>query len=125
MSEETRGLITWMLGTTASILVLVGILVRYVLLPYLREHLIAPVKQVEKQVSENHHSNKEPTVLDRIDDVQTELRALVKQVTSLAAVVEAHADVQTEHSKWSGEWTQRIEKDVTELKGRVGGGSTT
>lgn len=57
---------------------LIGLGVRFALLPYLKEHVIDPVKQTNKQVTVNHHSSKEPTVLDRIDDVHRELSALAR-----------------------------------------------
>ena len=83
---------------------LVSLAVRYILLPYLKEHLVTPVKQVEKQVTENHHSNAEPTVLDRIDDVQQEVRALARMFDG--------------HMKWSEGWVERVEADVEETKKR-------
>jgi hypothetical protein len=64
---------------------IVATAVRLILLPYLREHLVDPVSQVKKQVTENHHTNQEPTVLDRIDDVRT-------QVGALAKVIDGHLD---------------------------------
>jgi len=106
MSEEARGLITWLLATTITAATLVGLSVKFILLPYLRDHLVDPMKQVKKQVTENHHSNTVPTVLDRIDDVS-------KQVGSLGEVV-------AEHMRWSEEWVRRIESDVAEAKNKKG-----
>lgn len=108
MDSGTREAITWTLGTLLTVFAVLGVLVRYVLLPYLREHLIAPVKQVEKQVTENHHSNSTPTVLDRIDDVQQEVRVLGR-------MLEGHMD-------WSERWVNLIEREL-DLDRRRGGDS--
>jgi len=108
MDVGTREAITWTLGTLLTVFAVLGLLVRYVLLPYLREHLIAPVKQVEKQVTENHHSNETPTVLDRLDDVQQEVRVLGR-------MLEGHMD-------GSGRWVGVIERELDlERRQRVGG----
>lgn len=98
MDASTRESITWTLGTIIAVFVILGVVVRLVLVPYLREHLITPVKQVEKQVTENHHSNAQPTVLDRIDDVQQSVKAL-------AGVLEGHMT-------WSERWTDLIEREI-------------
>lgn len=62
-----------MLGIFATLGTIVGFLwwlgkPRFV--EWIRSELIAPVQATHKQVSENHHDNETPTVLDRIDDVQ-------------------------------------------------------
>lgn len=64
------------LGSAVSLSVLAGLAVRVALVPYLRDHLFAPVQQTNKQVTENHHSNDQPTVLDRLDDVHNEVKAM-------------------------------------------------
>lgn len=38
----------------------------------------AQVAETHKQVTENHHSNEQPTVLDRIDDVHKEQKLMRK-----------------------------------------------
>jgi len=48
---------------------LMGMIVRYGLLPWMREHLVKPVTETNHQVSVNRHASPSPTVLDRIDDV--------------------------------------------------------
>jgi len=98
MDASTRDAITWTLCTIIAVFAILGVIVRLVLVPYLREHLITPVKQVEKQVTENHHSNETPTVLDRIDDVQTAIKAL-------AHAFDGHLD-------WSESWTKLIEREI-------------
>ena len=88
MTSETRDTIQWSLATLLAGLMLLGLAIRYVLVPYLRDHLVNPVKEVQKQVTENHHASPEqPTVLDRIEDVHQEVKAL--------------AHVMDTHMEWS------------------------
>lgn len=84
---------------------LAGLAVRYVLLPYLREHLIAPVKETNKQVTENHHSNPNPTVLDRIDDVSHQVAENTTETRALARMFDGHLD-------WSQREVDRIWKQL-------------
>ena len=93
------------LGTALSAAALMGLGVRFVLMPYLRDHLIRPVDEVHRQVTENHHSNDVPTLPDRIDDLQQE-------VTALARVLEGHLE--------SGDrWLDSITHRLTILEDRV------
>lgn len=114
MSQETRDLITWVLGTT---LAAAGVAVgfgRYVLLPWLRANLVAPVEHVKRQVTENRHINAVPTVLDRLDDVQEAVATLTLQVEAahLAANID-RARLET-HLGWSHEEVNRIWHAIVE-----------
>lgn len=109
MSAETRDLISWILGTTVSLSIIIGLIVKFILMPYLRDHLVRPMKQVEKQVSENHHSNKNPTVLDRIDDVQQDVKALRAEMAGMARMYEGHLN-------WSERWVGLIERELDLVK---------
>lgn len=60
------------LGIVVLACTIIGLAARFVLLPWLRSELVEPVQETHKQVTENHHSNTVPTVLDRIEDVHTE-----------------------------------------------------
>jgi hypothetical protein len=101
MSPNTRDTITWVLATIISCSVVVGLAVRFILMPYLREHLIDPMRQVKKQVTENHHSNTRPTVLDRLDDVQT--------------LVEEIRDMQTGYMTLTGEFAKHLNWSEVEV----------
>ena len=76
MTGDWRELITWIISPTLALAALAGLIVRYVLMPYLREHLLKPMQRVEHQVSMNAHQSDEPTVLDKIDDLAGEVREL-------------------------------------------------
>ena len=60
------------IGTTVSamigICVLIGLAVKFVLMPYLQKNLIDPISEVHHQTTVNGHSSADPTLLDRIDD---------------------------------------------------------
>lgn len=71
---------------------LIGLGVRFVLLPYLKEHLIEPVQETNKQVTVNHHSSAEPTVLDRIDDVRLQVKDVHAEVVTVARMFDGHLD---------------------------------
>jgi hypothetical protein len=88
-------------GLTAVTLTvgLVGLSVRYALLPWLREHLVIPVNQVKKQVTENHHSNETPTIPDRIDDVAQQVYDASLQIVALARMFDGHLDQAAEEMR--------------------------
>lgn len=109
MSAETRELISWVLGTTISLSIVIGLITKFVMMPYLREHLVKPMKQVEKQVSENHHSNKVPTVLDRIDDVQSAVDEMREEMKGMATMYEGHLS-------WSERWVNLVEREIDFIK---------
>lgn len=103
--------ITWTLGTLLSLATLVGIATKFVLLPYIRAHVVDPLRETRHQVTVNHHSSTEPTVLDRIDDVANKVDALGETVTELSnrdASNEANMTALTlvldEHLRWSRQW---------------------
>lgn len=114
MDQQARDATTFLLGTFITLCVIVGLAVRYVLVPYLREHLIAPVQETHKQVTENHHqSPASPTLPDRIEDLATDVRALTR--------------VMDEHLRWSDRWTGLFERrlEVIENGDEHGKDSTT
>lgn len=62
-------------GVALGVFALLGLVVRYVLLPYLREQLTL-TRETHKQVTENKHSNRTPTILDRLEDIESGLDVL-------------------------------------------------
>lgn len=99
--SESLGLIVTALTAVTLALGLIGAATRYVLLPWLREHLVNPVRQVEKQVTQNHHANDPPTILDRIDDVSVQLMALARMFDG--------------HLEWSEDEVQRLWRAIDSL----------
>ena len=96
MSAETRELISWVLGTIIALSAIVGILVRVVLVPYLKEHLFKPMRVVQRQVDENHHSNSKPTVLDWLSDVHSVVDEGVQDLKDQISATEQKIEARVE-----------------------------
>lgn len=104
MSAESRDLITWTLGTLVSLSVLAGITVKFILLPWLRDHLLEPVRTTHQQVTENHHAgNDGPTLPDRMEDLHTDVRTLTRLLDS--------------HITWSFREHRRLDRELRERLG--------
>lgn len=52
---------------------IITFLVKYALLPYLEKHVRTPVEEIHHQVSQNSHASETPTILDRLDDVMSQV----------------------------------------------------
>jgi hypothetical protein len=79
MDQASRDVITWTLGTFITVCTIVALATRFILLPYMRDHLVDPVKEVRKQVTENHHATfEQPTLPDRLEDLHSEVRGLAR-----------------------------------------------
>lgn len=71
--------------SVVAVLGLIGWLVKPRLVEWIRVEVLEPVQMIKKQVTENHHSNPEPTVLDLLSDVKKEVRDAKASVASLAS----------------------------------------
>lgn len=120
---DAFGTIGVVLGATLSALALLGLAIKFVLVPYLKEHLIDPLQRTEHAVRANGHKDPEnPTMRDQFSDVLHEIRGLrddVAEVKSDVAAVKVDvadvkddvADVKgdlTKHLNWSSEETSRL-----------------
>jgi len=103
MDAQSRDVVTWILGTLLALGTLVAGLVRFMLLPYLREHLVEPLHETRAQVTENSHAepHDQPTVMDRLDDVQTDVKAI-------SHVMDVHMD-------WSERKVKRTDRKLKRL----------
>lgn len=103
---------TFLLTSFTTLLVLVGLAVRYVLMPYLREHLIQPVKETHEQVTVNaHQADNGPTLPDRLDDLSTDVGTLT--------------NVLDRHVAWSIAEHERIDRELAERQTDESPGSTS
>lgn len=84
---ETVGAV---LAVVVAAFVVVGAIWRFVLLPNLREQLIRPIEETRRQVSENKHVNRRPTILDRLDDVEQTLEAIGLNQTAVLRQISEH-----------------------------------
>lgn len=101
MSTDTRDAIVATVTIVLGVSSIIGLLVRYALLPYLQLHLVKPVAEVRKQVTENSHRNAEPTVLDKLDDLATD-------VHTLSRVMDGHLQA-------SDDWLTHINHELRQL----------
>lgn len=102
MNAQSRDTVTFLLGSLISLAVLTGLAVRYILMPYLRDHLLNPVQETHHQVTENTGKSPQPTVLDAIHDVQRDVRAL-------SMVMDAHM-------QWSERYTAATERRFKRIR---------
>ena len=114
MTGDWRELITWIISTTLALAALAGLMVRWVLMPYLREHLLRPMQRVEHQVSVNNHTSDVPTMLDKIDDLHGEVREL------RAEQLRTRSDL-SDLSRQVGDHLLRSESWSAEVESRLGG----
>ena len=114
MTGDWRELVTWIISTTLALAAIAGLLVRWVLMPYLREHLLRPMQRVEHQVSVNNHTSDVPTMLDKIDDLHREVREL------RAEQRRARSDL-SDLSRQVGDHLLRSESWSAEVESRLGG----
>lgn len=70
--------------SVVGVLGLVGWLVKPRLIEWLRVEVLEPMQTIKKQVTENSHSNPEPTVLDALSDVREEIKGAKVAVAALA-----------------------------------------
>jgi len=109
--REMSDSVTLLVGVLTAItlcLGLLGLAVRFILLPYVREHLVEPVRSVEKQVTENHHANPHPTLPDRLSELSTQNMDLSLQISALAHMFDGHLD-------WSQEEVRNIWRAIDRL----------
>lgn len=102
MDANTRDSVTFLFGTIISLSIVLGLAVKFVLMPYLREHLFGPVQDTHHQVTENTGQSPQPTVLDAIHDVQRDVRALSMVMDS--------------HMQWSERYTAATEKRFRRIR---------
>lgn len=114
MTADWRELVTWIISTTLALAAIAGLLVRWVLMPYLREHLLRPMQRVEHQVSVNNHTSDVPTMLDKIDDLHGEVREL------RAEQLRTRSDL-SDLSRQVGDHLLRSESWSAEVESRLGG----
>lgn len=104
-----------------------GLVVRWALLPYLRDQVVKPIRETHRQVTPHDRPlDAEPTIVDRLDDVQTGVADLTREVEAIAKKAArnralalaageradaAHARVD-EHVAWAREEDTRLWRAV-------------
>ena len=113
MTEQTRDLLTWTLGTVIALSVIVGIVVRVILLPYLREHLVKPMGVVKEQVKNSHGTN----LRDDLDNTRDDINALRADVRSVSEQIKVQSAIYECHITWSERWVKVIEREIDDIRG--------
>ena len=112
-----------------AVVALLGLVVRYVLLPYLREQVVKPVQETHRQVTPHDRPvDAEPTIVDRLDDlaeavdqvkeVAAEHSKKARQNRALAEAAGRAADAAhrriSDHEAWAREEDRRLWAAVSE-----------
>lgn len=104
-------------GAMLGCLTLVGLVVRYVLVPYLRDQLVKPVQETHRQVTphDSDHEDQSLTVRDQLDQLQGqvgELSGKVRTTRQLAVAAGRAADAVAgqlkDHEAWAREEDSRL-----------------
>lgn len=103
MNKDTVDLVLACIGITLGLFTLMGFAARLVLLPWLKEHLVAPVKETNHQVTVNRHVSPEPTLLDKVDNLQTD-------INTAARMFEGH--MERSGTEWNRVWRKLDELDA-------------
>lgn len=101
LNNQSQDTVTFLLTTLLALCALTSLVVKFVLIPYLREHLLSPVRETHQQVTENGHVDPgTPTLPDR-----------------LATISEKQQTIQTvlnRHVAWSIAEHQRIDRELAQ-----------
>ena len=79
IDATAREVVSWSIGTFLGVGAILGLLIRYMLLPYLRENLDL-ARATNRQVTDNGHKNGTPTVRDDISDFRAETTSRLEQL---------------------------------------------
>lgn len=74
-----------------SVLAIAGLVVRYALLPYLRDQLIEPVRETHRQITEHDPRTPSTTIRDQVDDLTSKVDDVLERVEMLSAEATAAA----------------------------------
>lgn len=121
--EVAGATVALMLGLCA----LIGLAVRFVALPWLRDHIALPLAETRRQVTVNGHVSDTPTLLDRVDtatqqlggvraqldDVEGKVDDATSRVNTTAKMLDGHLD------RSAGEWG-RLWDAIDDLRAHVG-----
>lgn len=70
---------------------------------YVENEIALPLREAHHQLTVNHHSSAEPTVLDKLDEVKTEQRAQRREFESLHSNVADLTGMLMEHLQNQGD----------------------
>lgn len=95
-----------------SVLAILGLAVRFVLMPYLREQVIRPVKETHRQITEHDPRSPSTTVRDQIDDLGTKVDDVLDRVEHLSAEATAAAVTARAAGRATSATTRRLDRHL-------------
>lgn len=111
------------LGLLLSFCVLVGLIGKWVVLPWLEDRfapLALQVKETHHQVSTNGHVSADPTLKDRVDSLRNEVRELKgetrRDLGDVRADLHSVGQLYDAHVEWSGDDRARLWRAILELQ---------
>lgn len=124
--EELRDLIWWTSGTILSIITITSMAVKWILLPYLKEHLVRPIAAVRddqmvlRDNVQNSHSKPLRDDLDeKFERVEWWLRDLTTKVDSQGAENRAMGLMFDGHLQWSDAHSRDTERAIDDLRDEI------
>jgi hypothetical protein len=112
--------VAFLLSTFSALLVITGLAVKYVLLPWLKDHLVAPLQETHRQVSQNGHAHQaSPTIPDRLEDLAEKVDGATSAHEQQARAQKALANVLDQHLQWSDRWVDVVDREIALLKDQL------
>lgn len=114
-------------GLLVSLCILAGFAARFVLWPWIRDHIVTKLDETHSQVTVNKHVSKTPTLLDRVDTTTAHVAGLVSQLDTVESKVDDTADrvnatarmLDGHLDRSSGEWG-RLWDSIYDVREHVG-----
>lgn len=104
--------------TTVGMATILGLSVRFILVPYLRETLDI-ARAVQTQVTKNGNASEIPTVPDRIEAVAEQVREAKLLAKSTNEAVTALSNMFDGHMDWSQREVDRIDREQRRIVRRL------
>lgn len=97
-------------GAVLGLAAVAGLIVRWVLLPYLRDQVVKPVQETHRQVTPHDRPEDEaPTVVDRLED----LAANVSELTEVAEDLAKKARTNRRLAVAAGQSADAVRRELT------------
>lgn len=97
MNAQSQDTVTFLLSTLTGVLILAGLAVRFVLLPWLKDHLVDPVQRTHEEVS----GDGDGTLSEKVGDLQSDVHVLTRLLDT--------------HVEWSSGEHDRLDRALEEL----------
>lgn len=77
-------------GLALGLCALIGIAAKWVVLPWIQTHVVAPVKETNRQVTVNGHQSRDPTLKDSVHRLQEQYGHLRRDIAAAAVMFDGH-----------------------------------